>query len=211
MAIRKIHFPQPDVQRGEWLNLNGSWDFSLNEKTYAHTIEVPYPWGSPLSGISEEKDGTGYYRKAVRWDPQGEKIFLIFGAVDYTCEVRCNGTLLGTHTGGYNRFEFDVTDSWLRDGENIIEVDATDLSERSQTYGKQGYGNARGIWQTVWLESRPKAYIDNFYVKTKLDGTVTYDVTAMGAENGALVTAAFGEITASAEVMTARRNSERRQ
>ena len=59
MAVMKTHFPQPDVQRGEWLNLNGSWDFSFGEKTYAQTIEVPYPWGSPLSGVSEEKDGTG--------------------------------------------------------------------------------------------------------------------------------------------------------
>ena len=200
MAVKKTYFPQPDVQRDEWLNLNGSWDFSLDEKTYAGTIEVPYPWGSPLSGISEDKDGTGYYRKSVCWNPAGEKIFLIFGAVDYTCEVRCNGTALGTHTGGYDRFEYDVTALWNRDGENIIEVDATDLSRDSQTYGKQGYGNARGIWQTVWLESRPAAYIDSFYVKTKLDGTVTYDVTAAGAEDGAIVTAAFGEITATAEI-----------
>jgi len=200
MAVLKTCFPQPEVQRSEWLNLNGTWEFSLNEKTYAGTIEVPYPWGSPLSGITEETDGTGYYRKSVCWNPEKERIWLVFGAVDYTCEVRCNGVVLGTHKGGYNRFEFDATDSWNRDGENIIEVDATDLSEKSQTYGKQGYGNARGIWQTVWLESRPAAYIDNFFVKTKLDGTVTYDITAVGAADGTAVTAEFGGITASVEV-----------
>ena len=27
-------------------------------------------------------------------------------------------------------------------------------------YGKQGYGNARGIWQTVYLEARGKNFID---------------------------------------------------
>ncbi|MBQ8332462.1 MAG: glycoside hydrolase family 2 [Clostridia bacterium] len=204
MAVLKTCFPQPDVQRSEWLNLNGTWEFSLNEKTYAGTIEVPYPWGSPLSGVTEEKDGTGYYRKSVSWNPGGEKIWLVFGAVDYTCEVRCNGVGVGTNKGGYNRFEFDVTDCWNRDGGNVIEVDATDLSEKSQTYGKQGYGNARGIWQTVWLESRPAAYIADFFVKTKLDGTVTYDVTTVGAADGAVVTACFGDITASAEVKDGR-------
>jgi len=59
MNVRKTSFPQPDIARSEWLNLNGTWNFSLDEKTYAGTIEVPYPWGSPLSGVSEEKDGTG--------------------------------------------------------------------------------------------------------------------------------------------------------
>ena len=200
MAVQKKCFPQPDLERSEWLNLNGTWEFSLNEKTFAGTIEVPYPWGSPLSGVSEDKDGTGYYRKTVSWNPAGERIWLIFGAVDYTCEVRCNGKVVGGHKGGYARFDVDVTDVWNREGDNVIEVDAEDLSEKSQTYGKQGYGNARGIWQTVWLESRPAAYVDNFFVKTALDGTVTYDVTCCGAADGMTVTAAFGEITASAEV-----------
>lgn len=200
MKVQKICFPQPDAQRSEWLNLNGTWEFSLNEQTYAGTIEVPYPWGSPLSGVREEVDGTGYYRKAVKWDPTGERIWLIFGAVDYTCQVRCNGTVVGSHKGGYDRFAFDVTECWKRTEENIIEVDATDLSEKSQTYGKQGYGNARGIWQTVWLEARPSAYIADFFVKTKLDGTVTYDVTCANTEDGAVVTAQFGCVTASAQV-----------
>lgn len=200
MEVKKTSFPQPDMQRNEWLNLNGTWEFSLNETSYSDTIEVPYPWGSPLSGITKEEDGTGYYRKSVCWNPEGEQIWLVFGAVDYTCEVRVNGTAVGTHKGGYNRFEFNVTDFWNRNESNIIEVDATDLSEKSQTYGKQGYGNARGIWQTVWLESRPAAYIDSFFVKTRLDGTVSYDVVTANAADGSVVTAAFGDVTASAVI-----------
>ncbi len=200
MEVRKTYYPQPDAQRSEWLNLNGTWVFSLDAPVYDRTIEVPYPWGSPLSGISDERDGRGYYRRSVKWNPDGARIFLIFGAVDYTCEVRCNGKVLGEHKGGYDRFEFDVTDIWDRGGDNVIEVDAEDLSEKCQTYGKQGYGNARGIWQTVWLETRGEAYIGGFFVKTKLDGTVTYDIDCIGAADGAVVAASFGDISASAEV-----------
>jgi len=200
MSVQKLNFPQPDMQRSVWLNLNGTWDFSLNEKTYSRTIEVPYPWGSPLSGIKEETDGTGYYRKAVCWDANGQDIWLVFGAVDYTSEVAVNGTVVGTHKGGYDRFEFNVTSVWNCDGENIIEVTATDLSEKNQTYGKQGYGNARGIWQTVWLEARPKAYIENFFVKTRLDGTITYEITCANTADGSTVTADFDGVTASSAV-----------
>ncbi len=198
--MKKILFPQPDRAPSQWLNLNGPWDFSLEKPTYDRTIEVPYPWGSPLSGISDEVDGTGYYRRVVQWNPANPRIFLKLGAVDYTCKVMLNGQLLGAHIGGYMPFGFEVTDLWNRDGDNCIEVEATDTSARSQTYGKQGYGNARGIWQTPWLEARPAAYIEDFTVVTKLDGTVTYTVTTVDAPDGAVLTADFGEITATATV-----------
>ena len=153
--ITKIMFPDPSFARGEWLNLNGEWDFSFESPTYELAINVPYPWGSPLSGISDSHSGKGWYRRRVSWNPSGERIFIVFGAVDYDCEVFINGERVGAHRGGYSRFEFDITQLWNLVGENVIEVSATDRAERSQTYGKQGYGDARGIWQTVWLESRP--------------------------------------------------------
>ncbi|MBQ2277520.1 MAG: glycoside hydrolase family 2, partial [Clostridia bacterium] len=137
--VTKTMFPLQDFARSEWLNLNGTWDFSFDEPTYDTVIEVPYPWGSPLSGIAESKDGTGFYRRSVQWNPKGEKIFLCFGAVDYTCEVAVNGKALGGHKGGYAKFEFDVTDVWNREGDNEITVSATDTGARNQTYGKQGY------------------------------------------------------------------------
>jgi len=198
--VKKLLYPQPDFERGNWLNLNGKWEFSFDEPVYDTKINVPYPWGSPLSGISESKNGTGFYRRTVKFAPKFERVFLIFGAVDYTCEVKVNGTVMGNHRGGYSRFEFEVTDIWNKEADNVIEVSATDMAERSQTYGKQGYGDARGIWQTVWLESRPAAYIDEFTVNTLIDGTVTYDITTANTEDGTPVCADFGKAKASATV-----------
>jgi len=189
--ILKKNYPQPDFARAEWLNLNGTWDFSFDAPVYDGKIEVPYPWGSPLSGVADSKNGTGYYRRRVAWNPAGERIELRFGAVDYTAEVAVNGTVVGRHRGGYAPFSFDVTDVWNRAGENEITVAATDTAARSQTYGKQGYGDARGIWQTVWLEAHPAAHIASFFVRTKLDGTVAIDVETTGAPDGAVVTADF--------------------
>lgn len=198
--IQKTRYPQPYKEVSEWLNLNGAWDFSFDAPTYDKTIEVPYPWGSPLSGIDEANDGTAYYRRTIRWEPKNARIFLHFGAVDYTCTVTVNGKELGGHRGGYMPFSFEVTDIWNRDGENTIEVCATDTADRSQTYGKQGYGDAKGIWQTPWLEARPAAYIADFYNTTKLDGTVTYHITTVGAKDGEVITAAFGDTTGTAVI-----------
>ena len=93
-----------------------------------------------------------------------------------------------------------LTNVWDRSGDNTIEVEATDISARSQTYGKQGYGNARGIWQTVWLEARPEAWIDSFFIKTSLDGEITISAELAGKCDGCVVDSDFGGVTASAEV-----------
>ncbi len=199
--MMKTAFPRPDFERSEWLSLNGSWDFSFDAPLYDQTITVPYPWGSPLSGIAESRNAAGYYRRRVCWNPASSRIFLIFGAVDYTCEVSINGKAVGSHKGGYAQFEFDVTDIWNREGENTITVRAEDMGDSStQTYGKQGYGDARGIWQSVWLEGRPDAYIRNFFVKTELSGKVTYDVELAGAADGKILKADLGGLRAEAVV-----------
>ncbi|HML48664.1 MAG TPA: hypothetical protein PKE04_18120, partial [Clostridia bacterium] len=75
------------------------------------------------------------------------------------------------HQGGYTPFELDVTEIWQK-GENRIEVRAEDMREKYQTYGKQGYGEIQGIWQTVWLEARPEAYLESFRFITRCSGEV---------------------------------------
>ena len=116
--IQKTAYPQPDFAREHWLNLNGVWDFSFDRPTLDKKINVPYPWGSPLSGIDDSRNATAFYRRTVRFDGGDERVFLIFGAVDYTCAVAVNGKILGTHTGGYIRFEWDVTDYWDNENDN---------------------------------------------------------------------------------------------
>lgn len=112
------------------------------------------------------------------------KIFLRFGAVDYLCDVWANGLSVGSHTGGYGDFEFDVTDVWNQGGDNLISVRVQDEGEAYQTRGKQGYGEIRGIWQTVWLESRPQNYLDAVRFSTLIDGTVSISGTIRASESG---------------------------
>ncbi len=197
-CIPKPQHPSPDRVRAGWLNLNGTWQFSKDAPTYDREITVPFSWSAPLSGIADPSKGRGYYRRTVRFDAEGDRLFLIFGAVDYETTVIVNGTPIGSHIGGYTRFEFDVTDAWDSFGENTIELEAADLDEKYQTCGKQGYGNCRGIWQTVWLERRPAAYITSFRISTALDGTITILYT-LSEDSGDPVSASFGEQTAYGE------------
>lgn len=185
-TIPKPSHPAPDRVRRNWLNLNGEWEFSFDEPSYDRHITVPFSWACPLSGIADERRGTGCYRRSVRYDAGGDRLFLVFGAVDYDAEVSVNGIPVGSHRGGYTRFEFDITEAWDSFSDNTIEVKATDNDERTHTYGKQGYGNARGIWQTVWLERRPAVYLSEFTIRTSIDGTVTVLYDTVGADPGAV-------------------------
>ncbi len=203
--IPRPEFPRPDRERKNWLNLNGEWDFRLvpegaDESAlegFDKKIIVPFSWVSPLSGVGENAKGIGWYRRYASFPVNG-RLFLCFGAVDYLADVYVNGKLLCHHQGGYNPFEIDVTEVW-HEGDNEIVVRAEDFRNETQTYGKQGYGEIQGIWQTVWLENRGESFIDAFRFVTKITGDVTLTVKA-SAKDGETVTAAFGGQTFSAEV-----------
>ena len=53
-----------------------------------------------------------------------------------------------------------------------VDDDAGDPNKFSRghaLYGKQGYGNARGIWQTVYLEARGSNYFDAIHFTPDID------------------------------------------
>ncbi|HRI80295.1 MAG TPA: glycoside hydrolase family 2 TIM barrel-domain containing protein [Cyclobacteriaceae bacterium] len=166
--------PRPDFERAEWQNLNGVWSFEFDKdnvgvkenwqsgnKNFSKTISVPFPWGSPLSGIKDEAD-IAWYQRTINvpalWNKK--RTFVTIGASDYETTVYFDGKEIGKHTGGYTPFSFELT-SLLKYGEDqklTFRVD--DKRRMFALYGKQGYGDARGIWQTVYLEARGKSAID---------------------------------------------------
>jgi len=179
---------RPDWRRSTWLNLNGTWSFCFDPDdkgkcdhwylktpdTFDRKITVPFSWASPLSEIGENIKGIGWYSRKVNWSSKSsqDRIFLILGAVDYLCDIWINGSHILTHYGGYNPIELDITANWKTDEDNLITIRAEDNDELYQTRGKQGYGEIRGIWQTVWLESRAENYIDYAHFTTKMDGCI---------------------------------------
>lgn len=182
--------PRPDFSRNEWLNLNGSWQFAfdagdvgIDQKWYENPmfdkkILVPFPWGSALSGVPDSADIAWYARKIERPDNwKGERTFLIIGASDWATDVWVDGNHLGRHEGGYMPFEFEVTD-FLKDGKSHqLVVRADDVRRMFTLYGKQGYGNARGIWQTVYLETRGQQFVSKLRLTPDIDaGNVLCEV-----------------------------------
>ena len=88
-----------------------------------------------------------------------------------------NNKKLMVHEGGYIPFSIDVTDTLFRDRENKLVVKVTDTLSKKYPYGKQSkkrggmwYTPVSGIWQTVWMESIPKIFINSIKITPDITG-----------------------------------------
>ena len=179
-------YPRPILEREEWKNLNGLWDYSIQavgqEKPSKSDgkILVPFPVESSLSGVMKRvgHENELWYETNFdvpgNWD--GKNIILHFGAVDWKTEIWINDIKVGSHTGGYTPFSFDIT-PFLGDASQKLVVKVWDpTSEGPQPRGKQvkdpegiWYTPVTGIWQTVWLEPVSAKHIENIRTTPDID------------------------------------------
>lgn len=197
-------YPRPQMVRSDWQNLNGMWNYAIapcgkKPQAWDGEILVPFAVESSLSGVGKRvgKDNELWYSRTftvpAAWSKQN--ILLHFGAVDWKADVWVNGVSIGSHTGGYAAFSFDITPA-LKKGENEVVVRVWDpTTDGYQPRGKQHnnphgiwYTPVTGIWQTVWLEPVAESHIAAVKTTPKLDNS-SFSVKAevAGAKSGDLV------------------------
>ena len=180
-------YPRPQLERPEWLCLNGWWDYIGGENVKASAapalpidfgraskkIHVPFCPESVLSGIKKKQQINMWYHRKFNlpqnW--QGKDLLLHFEGVDYRATVFINGQKVGTHEGGYESFCFNIS-AYIHKGENSIVVAAYDANDGTTPSGKNGprgdYTFTSGIWQTVWLEPVNHIYIKDIRLTPEL-------------------------------------------
>lgn len=179
-------YPRPQMVRSNWVNLNGYWQYTIQDKNaeqpqaYEGKILVPYPVESELSQVKRLVGENNYlwYKKNFTAPTlkSGEKLLLHFGAVDWESKVYVNGQEVGTHKGGYDPFTFDIT-KFIGKGAQEVVVRVWDPTDSGmQARGKQvaepkgiWYTPVTGIWQTVWLETVPTDYVRNVKITPDID------------------------------------------
>ncbi|NUP81795.1 MAG: glycoside hydrolase family 2 [Nonomuraea sp.] len=198
----RAEYPRPHFDRSHtWSSLNGDWDFRADtEPDWNRTITVPFAWETAASGIEAHWLPLAWYRRRFTVPPEwAGRVVLHFGAVHHEATVWVNDVEVARHTGGYTPFEADVTDA-LREGaqEVVVRVSAP-LDKREIAHGKQRsiprddfdgvcFTPSSGIWQSVWLESRPATHLtalklrpsyelDAVEVEARVSGTGTLRLT----------------------------------
>lgn len=160
------------------LSLDGQWRFwtdaeaSLSPQTL-HTrlftdVTVPAPWQSQSDEL-RHYTGIAWYQCTFELpaDWLNQRVILLgFGAADYIAEVWLNNVKVGEHEGGYLPFELEANAA-ARPGPNVLTVRIDDSLHRFAEipHGKQSwYGQLSGLWQSVWVESRPATYIQHVHI-----------------------------------------------
>lgn len=201
MHIPRPEHPRPLLERQDWKNLNGVWQFAFDggnrgviekwfeRKQLERTIVVPFAYQTSLSGINDQsiREIVWYSRTFEISSTWADKdVLLHFGAVDYQSTVWINGQEVGTNIGGHVPFSFDAT-PYLIDGENTLTVRVVDTQNPKQPRGKQSvtgkpetidYYCTTGIWQTVWLEAVPAMRIDDIRITPNVDQDL-FGITAI--------------------------------
>ena len=175
-------YPRPQLERPHWTSLNGPWRFCLDpERRHAHpsdlhhwpvTITVPYPPESEASGIGDRSFHTVcWYEREFEVRAEGRRVILHFGAVDYAARVWVNGRLAAEHEGGHTPFSADVTALLQAGARQVVTVRVEDdPHDLAKPRGKQDwqaephsiwYPRTTGIWQTVWLETVARTYVES--------------------------------------------------
>jgi len=200
-------YPRPQMKRDSYVNLNGEWAFTVRQEkslpaTYDRKIMVPFCPESRLSGIETHFPEGCYlfYRRnfvLLEGFCQG-RVLLHIGAADQELTCYVNKKKVGSHRGGYEAMTFDIT-PYLRQ-ENVLELRCRDdLRRREFPYGKQTrkrggmwYTPVSGIWQTVWLESVPEAYVRKLRIENR---GCSVTISTEPAMAGRVTVAELGEFT----------------
>lgn len=175
-------YPRPQLERENWISLNGPWDFAIDPEstwkdpesvTWNDVIIVPFSPETSASGI----ENTGFfravwYRRAFERPDlhSGNRLIIHFGAVDHIATIWINGIELCSHQGGYTPFKIDITEALTPSGPQEIVVRAyDDPFDLAKPRGKQDwkrephsiwYPRTTGIWQTAWLEQVAPSHIE---------------------------------------------------
>ncbi len=136
-------------------------------------------------------NGVVWYRRSFTLEnADNQDWWLCFDAVDYRAEVWLNGWFLGSHEGGYTRFEYCLStlpEGVLASGENKLVVRVVDqdwnngLTEDDIHIKETLAGfvqdtrklNYSGIWQNVYLEARGTVMSRDVIVETIDTGSGT--------------------------------------
>jgi beta-galactosidase/beta-glucuronidase len=202
-------YPRPQLVRPSWVNLNGLWNYAVTQEQTAQPahwsgqILVPFPIESALSGVGralQPNQILWYEHQFHRTSPKDRaRTLLHFEAVNYIAAILVNGKLIGEHQGGYDPFTIDITDALVPSGTQDLVVKVVNpTGEGNYSYQPRGklsltpgeifYTDASGIWQTVWLETVPPAYVADLLIVPDLEkerALVTVQPAGIGeARNG---------------------------
>ena len=136
------------------------YDFDKSEK-----LNVPGDWNTQRKDLFFY-EGTVWYKKSFDYNTKpNSRLFIYFGAVNYNAIVYVNGEKIGSHTGGFTAFNFEIT-SKVKSGSNFVVVKVDNKRQRDGVPTlNTDWWNYGGITRDVNLVEVPEEFIDDYFIQ----------------------------------------------
>lgn len=172
VAAVSIERTLPDAVAGveeEVLLLNGEWELQFSKDERWEKVTVPGELA--MQGFGIEHDKPVLYRKKFRVpsDFSGKRMILRFDGVYSYARLWVNGKYVTEHSGGFTRWENDVTEYLTPGKKNEIRLEVTDKINDISYASGYAHHPIGGILRDVTLYTLPEAHLQNFFVETLLD------------------------------------------
>ncbi|MEL7002339.1 MAG: glycoside hydrolase family 2 TIM barrel-domain containing protein [Bacteroidota bacterium] len=141
------------------------WDrveYNFNESP---EIKVPGDWNSQ-DRMLRYYEGSIWYRTTFDYEVSGDNhLFIYFGAANYQADIYVNGQKAGQHLGGFDPFNFDITNLVKPENNSlIVRVDNRREKDRVPNYTTDWW-NYGGITREVKLTEVPSTYIQDYFIQ----------------------------------------------
>ena len=167
---RPFWFFKNDYDIRDWddTNVPSNWQMKGYDDPPIY-VNINYPFKKDPPKIPHDANPVGSYRRSFKIPSEwkDKEIFLHFGAVSSFFYVWINEQLVGFSKDSKTPAEFNIT-KFLAKGNNSLSVEVYRWSDGSYLED-QDFWRMSGIQRTVFLNARPKTYINDFFVKGDLE------------------------------------------
>ncbi len=177
--------PNYDLTGFDDLPVPSCWQNHGYDKHQYTNVNYPFPYDLPY--VPEQNNPCGAYVHHFQVDKQQltEKNYLNFEGVDSCYYVWLNGTFIGFSQVSHSTSEFDISEQ-LIEGENTLSVLVMKWCAGSY-YEDQDKFRMSGIFRDVYILTRAKEHIRDYFVKTALnndlsEASVTVDIEYLERE-----------------------------
>ena len=136
-------------------------------------LDERYPFTTEWPDAPKEYNPVGTYRKIINLDASflEDQLILHFAGAKSALYLYINGQFVGYTQGSKTPAEFDIS-PYVQEGDNLIAFQQFRWSDASYIES-QDMLRMSGIEREVYLYSRPKVYVRDFYAETNLDQIYT--------------------------------------
>ena len=125
------------------------WEFSTDGEFWSQ-VSVPHSWNAIDGHSASYYRGKGRYRTSIDIRETGKPAYLIFEGAAQAASVLVNGSLAGSHKGGYTAFPVDISALTVK-GRNRIEVICDNTEDLELIPVSSDFNKNGGLHNPVWL------------------------------------------------------------